>query len=613
MVELRADLMGIEPEEVATLVHGAKRTIVTCHTPHCEPIYRAALECGAWAIDIALETPDSTLQPLIDEAHKRGVKVILSHHYLFTPSLEELTQRAQEAITKGADIIKLITTATTTAEGLVPLELYKFYPADHLVAFAMGTQGAFTRRLSLLLGAPYTYVTPSKESATAKGQPTEEELRETLRGKLIEVDLPTDVDIPASKSEAQRAVVAATLADGDSTIENFPTCSDTLAALDLSRALGATVTHKDKSTIIIKGIGSQAIESRLGSDITTLSVGESALLARLILPLATSLLRSGEVTIEGCGTLLSRSLSETLTMLESFGAECKSNGGYLPVCITRGADIPADMELKGADSSQHLSGVMMASCLMDRDEMTRIIVHGAVSRPYIGLTAALMEQFGAIVTVGQGEPMIIDIEPEVYLPSEVRLQTDWSSAGYFAAAYAIAQSGLRQAECYTLGAQLGTWQGDEIVLMLLATSGANIEVDEVVEFRPSSRLSPILYDATHTPDLIPTLAIVALFAEGESVIGGLDRLLNKESNRVVSLVENLVAIGADVRIEDGALHIMGGAKLHAAPLRTYGDHRIAMAFTIAALFMDEKPTLDNTECVAKSFPTFFDLLRPKTK
>ena len=219
-----------------------------------------------------------------------------------------------------------------------------------------------------------------------------------------------------------------------------------------------------------------------------------------------------------------------------------------------------------------------------------------------------MEQFGAVVTIGNEEPMVIDIEPELYEPSEIKLHTEWSSAGYLAAAYAIAQSGYKPAERYTLGAQIGTWQGDEVVLMILSTSGAQIEINKRIEFLPSGRLSAFAYDATHTPDLIPTLAVVALFANGESVIGGLGRLLNKESNRVEAIVENLVAIGADVRIEGDRLHIIGGRKLHAAPIRTHGDHRIAMAFAVAALFMNERPTLDNTECVAKSFPDFFQIL-----
>jgi 3-phosphoshikimate 1-carboxyvinyltransferase len=320
------------------------------------------------------------------------------------------------------------------------------------------------------------------------------------------------------------------------------------------------------------------------------------------------------VVIEGRGTLLARGLKESIELAERFGSGCLSDNYHLPLTITRSAKLPTDIEIHTSDSSQCISGLMMASALIDRDEMTSIVVRDAVSRPYIGLTAEIMEQFGAIVTLREEEPLRIDIEPEPYTPTKIGLHTDWSSASYFAAAYAIAQSGHQRAERYTLEAQIGTTQADEVFLMLLDTMGARLVVGKKsVEFLPSGRLSAISYDATHTPDLIPTLAIVALFAEGESIIGGLQRLRNKESNRVESIVENLVAIGADVRIEGDRLHIVGSQSLHGAPLLTHGDHRIAMAFTVAALFMSDKPTLVGTLCVAKSFPEFFQILKHNNK
>lgn len=615
LVELRADLMGITPEQLVGLVAKVPRVIVTCHNPSAQEIYTTAIKAGVWGIDIALDTPSELLATLIRSAHRRGVKVILSHHYSTTPQLEELMAMARKSVELASDFTKIITTATTTAEALRPLELYKHLAPQRLIAFAMGEKGAFSRRLSLLLGAPYTYVAPTKESATAIGQPTEGELRESLgQGVSLEgLSLPESVTPPTSKSEAQRAILAATLAKGTSIIYNAHACEDTEAAIELSRTLGATISSEG-TTLTIEGPGAESISALLGGAISSIAVGESALLARLTIPIVASLLRSGSITIQGRGTLLNRSLKDAITLIERYGAVCSHTDYHLPITITRGADFPGDMELEGGDSSQSISGLMMASALIDRDEMTRIVVNGAVSRPYIVLTADIMEQFEGIVTPRNTEPMIIDIEPEPYQPTEITLHTDWSSAGYFAAAYAIAQSGYKVAERYRLQAELGTHQADEVLLMLLATSGANISVEEdMVEFLPSGRLTAFAYDATHTPDLIPTLAVVALFAEGESVIGGLGRLANKESNRLESLVENLVAIGAEVRIEAERLIIKGGKTLHAAPIRTHSDHRIAMAFTVAALFMEPRPRLDNAECVAKSFPQFFEILDNKTK
>ena len=611
LVELRADLMGLSAEGLGGLIGIAQREIVTCHQEDSAEIYRKAIECGAWGVDIDLKAACSkAMESLLEAARTKGTRLILSRHYNHTPTLEELLRVAKEAVAKGADIVKIVTTATTTAEALVPLKLYDHLPAERLVAFAMGPKGAFSRRLSLLRGAPYTYVAPDHGTVTAAGQPTKAEFTTLMKEGfgLDELTLPTSVTPPCSKSEAQRAILAAALSKGTSIIYNAHACDDTTSALLLAKALGAKVSRR-ATRLAIEGVGHEAISERLGTEITVLNVGESALLARLIIPLVATLLRSGKVCIEGRGTLLGRSLKESITLLEGYGASIAHNDYHLPLCIERSATLPCEMEIEGVGSSQIISGLMMASPLIDRDEMTHILVHDAVSRPYIGLTAEIMEQFGAIVTLRQEEPLRIDIEPEPYTPTKIRLHSDWSSASYFAAAYAIAQSGHQRAERYTLEAHIGTTQADEVFLMLLDTMGARLEVStKSVEFLPSERLSAISYDATHTPDLIPTLAIVALFAEGESVIGGVERLENKESDRLESLVENLVAIGADIHIEEGKLHIRGGRPLKAAPIRTHNDHRIAMAFAVAALFMEQRPRLDNQECVAKSFPTFFKIL-----
>ena len=615
LVELRADLMGLSAPQVAELVGVARRAIVTCHSDNSKEIYLAAIEAGVWAVDMELESPEEFLTELILKAHARGTKVILSHHHSSTPSLQELIAEAQRALNLGADIAKIITTATSTAEGLAPLELYKHFAPQSLIAFAMGLHGAFSRRASLLLGAPYTYVALDREHTTAVGQPTAEELSLALTsGHSLEgIALPASLTPPSSKSEAQRAILAAALAKGTSVIHRLHACEDTEAAIALAESLGAECTLSGTKLTVV-GRGAREIAQQLGSTIQSLNVGESALLCRLTIPIVATLLQRGSVEIVGRGSLLARSQKESIQTIEHFGAEVRHTGYTLPLTITHGCTLPTEIELEGGDSSQTISGVMMAAPLIDRDEMTHLQVLGAVSRRYLSLTADIMEQFGCYLTVGEEEPMAIDIEPELYQPSEVWLNADWSSAGYFAAAYAIAQSGHLQAERYTIKGKIGTWQGDEVLLMLLSIAGANIAIGKsTVEFLPSGGLSAITYDATHTPDLIPTLAIVALFAKGESVIGGLHRLANKESNRTESLVENLVAIGGDVWIDGDRLHIVGGHTLRPAPILTHGDHRIAMAFAVAALFMEQRPTLDNIHCVAKSFPRFFGLLNNKTK
>ncbi len=613
LVELRSDLMGIEPEEVATLVEHAERAIVTCHSAnlaHTERVYSVAIECGAWAVDIAHTMENSARDRLVDMAHKAGTKVILSHHFTTTPSFEELRGLAERLLAEGCDIAKIITTATSTAEALVPLGLYEHFAADKIVAFAMGEAGAFTRRLSLLRGAPHTYAAPSAEERTATGQPTIEELRESLtEGESLEgYTLPHTVTPPSSKSKAQRAIILGALASGTTTIENYTPCGDTIAAERVAEALGAKILHPTPTTLQVEGIGTNRIQQVAQEIVPKLEVGESALLARMALPIVALHFGKGEVL--GGGTLPTRSLAGDIATLCRYGAECKSNGGRVPIVILSGARISEHIVLDGSHSSQSITGWMVALGAMGGHY--KLEVTNPTSYPYIALSAKMLEQFGVNINITNGDNLaIIDITSEGYRATNVRLSADWSGAAYFATAYAIAQSGRAQRkEGYTLRAHIGTLQADERVVDILRSVGAQIEQrEEGLRFMPSEELGAFACDATDSPDLIPTLAVLALFCKGTSRIGGLHRLANKESNRAVAAVECLAALGAHLRIEGDELVIEGGCELHPAPLRSHSDHRIAMAMSVVSLFMTVKPTIDTIGCVAKSYPNFFEQLR----
>ncbi len=616
LVELRCDLMGLEEELLGELVPLAERVIVTCHDGQesCrERLYRKAIEARVWAVDIALDMPQGLRERLIESAHNGGVRVILSHHFPHTPPLEELIHTTRQALNLGADIAKIITTAHTTAEALIPLGLYDHFDGERLVAFAMGTAGRFTRRTSLLLGAHHTYVAPSEGLPTAAGQPTKEEMEGELSATypLEACSLPEVITPPSSKSQAQRAIVLAALASGTTQLDNFTLCGDSQSALSLVESLGARVTLDDRR-VTIEGIGREGMSTAL-AHIQRLHVGESALLARLTMPLAAMLLTPGRsIEIEAEGTLLRRPMDSTLRSLSELGAEVDVAAATLPIELGGGLRLGRAITIEGSHSSQFISGVMIAATLATKP--TTIEITNAVSRPYLHLTAESLREFGAEVEIlesaDQSRGMSIRIAPATLRGRRLTLQTDWSAAGYFAAAFAIAQSGFGVRERYTLCAQRGTRQADEQILQLLIDSGAVVEEDtEGIHLLPSAPLRGFEFDATDAPDLIPTLAVVALYASGYSHIGGIGRLAGKESNRTEALLETLLALGAEVAIEGDRMVIRGGCRLHAAPLATHSDHRIAMAQAIIGLFMSERPRLDDVACVAKSFPTFFSILK----
>ena len=613
LVELRCDLMGTSAAELAEIIPQAKRVIVTCHegdNDHIESIYRTAILAGVWAVDMALTMPSELRQRLTEEAQRAGVKVIISHHYSTTPSIEELVTKANEAFVQGCDIAKIITTATTTAEALVPLGLYDHCPKGAIIAFAMGSAGVFSRRLSLLMGAPHTYAAPSDKERTAVGQPTAEWLRRSFEGTPLRSSTipPRSVAPPSSKSEAQRAIILATLCQGVTTIENYSPCGDTLAAEEVAKALGAKITHPSLDTLRIEGVGTDGVRTALQHP-TTLPIGESALLARLTMPLVALLCDKEPITLQGSGTLCGRDFGSDIATLTTYGAHCSSAEGKMPITILSPIKPATTIAIDGSGSSQSVSGWMVALGAIGGSHT--IEVANATSRPYISLTANIMEHFGASVEmVDCAGKLTIKITSRGYTPTSLTLSADWSGAAYFAVAYAIAQSGRAVAERYTLRATIGTSQADEAILDILHSVGAKIAIEErEVRFMPSERLRAFRYDASDTPDLIPTLAILALFCEGISRIGGVHRLANKESNRTEAIVENLLALGARVAIENDELVIEGVATLHPAPLRSHNDHRMVMAMAIVSLFMEHAPTIDCVACVAKSYPYFFEQLK----
>ena len=636
MVELRADLAGFSPAEVSEVVKQHPNVMITWHTtpeskPEAERAVEAALAAGARWVDVEIHATEGYRERIIAKAHSMGAKVIISYHnYSATPSLEELIATTERCFSLGADIAKVITTAHTTAEGATIATLYNHFQSDRLIAFAMGAEGVFTRRLSLLLGAPWTYVAPTAELATAPGQFTAEALGAILSGgvPLALPALPCRVTIPATKSAAQRAIVCAMLAEGVSEVEGFAACGDSLGALRVAEALGCKVEQQGDTLRITSG-GAQQIRQILNRPNVTIDTAESGLLTRLLLPLVAALTDHNEVHIMGHGTLPQRSLAESVEALRSVGAEVRGSGAdgcHIPM-VVGGPIRERNITIDGSRSSQVASGLMMALPLLPAG--TSLTIDNPTSLPYLHLTEQVMGSFGCVLTRREVPGGLqYTLAPQAhYTPTSLRLESDWSSAGYFAAAYALAQSGeaggrLQGGE-YTLeGMSRGTAQADEIIIDILKGCGANIvESEGAIRFLPSAVLTPMEVDASNFPDLVPTLAVVALFTNGTSRIGGLHRLGAKESNRTEALFCELKALRARITIEGDSFVIEGthsgeGYALHAplggAPLRSYGDHRMVMSLAIVSLFMGTPLAIDSTSAVGKSFPAFFDKFNTKS-
>ena len=392
---------------------------------------------------------------------------------------------------------------------------------------------------------------------------------------------------PSSKSLAIRAIVAAMLADGTSILKNPSRCDDALAAIKIAEYFGSDFWLEDDILTIIGGAASHE---------TLINCGESGLLARLMIPLAA--LCSDEITITGEGTLLKRKLGNIAGPLQNFGVKCSTNNGFLPVKV-KGPIRGGKVEVDGSESSQFISGLLMALPLASND--SEVFVHDLKSRPYIDLTIDLLKKFNIKIENRDYQHFKIQGNQK-YKAADIELEGDWSGAAFLLVAAAI------NGEVILKGLNQFSEQADRNILVALADAGVQLKQEngEISVFK--SPLSAFEFDATHCPDLFPPLAVLAAACDGVSKIKGVERLHNKESNRGLTLQEELGKLGIEI-ILDGSLMLVKGGKIKGGTVFSHHDHRIAMAAAVAGLIAEEPVIIQRAECVSKSWPSFFDDLK----
>ena len=394
---------------------------------------------------------------------------------------------------------------------------------------------------------------------------------------------------PCSKSYAQRALAAALLASGRTTLRGIELCRDTRSAIEAIRTLGARVEIKDDNTLIIDG--------GLKPTANTLNVGESGLAARLFTPIAA--LGGEAMRIEGEGTLRHRPMAMMVEPLRTLGVEVRDGGGRLPIEVhgpIKGGRVVVD----GSISSQFITGLLIALPCAKSD--TTIEVRDAVSTPYIDMTLETLERFGVEVMHNEGDYSEFYIEGnQILKPVDYTIESDWSAAAFIMVAAAIA------GEVTVRNISTLSRQADTLVCRALERAGASIIIEEgaiTVAHRP---LEAFTFDATNSPDLFPALVALAAAADGVSTIRGIERLRGKESDRGEVLREEYRKLGIDIELDydENVMRVVGG-EVHAAKVDSHDDHRIAMSLAITALRLDEEVIIKNRECVAKSYPSFFE-------
>ena len=637
MAEIRLDRCSLTDDEIDTCFESDVPLVATCRVSDimaadpslseikaasiCENRLCRAVKAGARYVDVEIEAPKYMSKRVRACAGEYGSVFIKSYHdFNGTDSYEALKALVEKCMHIGADIVKIVTAAKNPEDADRVLRLYDEFAPGRLIAFSMGEAGRESRLRCLAKGSPYTYAALTEDDAAAPGQWSADAMASALYGSRRFID--AAVAIPSSKSFAQRAIIAAALADGVSHLSGYTPCGDNEAAVSVARDLGAEV-NANGSGLEIRGIAA----SPGCIDINALHTGESGLLTRLMIPLLPMISKS-PVRITGEKTLLDRPLKGAEEMMSAFGVNMENESGdcRIPLTVT-GPLHSGQAEISGRYGSQLISGLLMALPLADK--YSKVTVREPKSIPYMFITLDVMKKFGVRVgneMMGDREfvesggdwslcsEMLFKVKGgQRYKAADFAIEGDWSSAANFLVAGALF------GKVEISGLDTASLQADLSIMDILMEAGASLS-------QTGDHLGPVTVqrapltafdvDASNCPDLFPIISVLAAFCQGTSHIYGTDRRANKESDRGQAILDMLLKMGVNASIEKNTLIIEGhslasrlleGNLLKGGRYTSSHDHRMAMALKVAEMGADGPVEIDDTACVAKSFPTFFDL------
>jgi len=402
-----------------------------------------------------------------------------------------------------------------------------------------------------------------------------------------------EVAVPGSKSYTHRILIASALSDGVCRIENALICEDTLLTMEALRQMGIQINEESGNQLLVYG-GSGALRPKRDR----IYLGNSGTSMRLLTAVAA--LGRGTVTLFGTDRMGRRPIQDLIDALAQIGVRVFSTNrnGCPPVAIKGDTVNGGAVAINCRASSQYLSALLLIAPYAVRG-LDIAVTEGPVSRPYVDMTVAVMADFGVAVN-REGYHRFQVAGKQIYHAGAHVVEPDGSQAGYFWAAAAICGTEIK-----VKGVTEASHQGDVRFAKLLESMGCKMvaQPDGISICGGDLRAAEI--DMNDMPDMVPTLAVVAAFAEGTTVIKNVSHLKSKESDRLTSVVNELVKMGVDARCSDDELIVTGG-RPHGAEIETYGDHRIAMSFAVTGL-VTPGIVIRGENCVEKSFPDFWNV------
>lgn len=406
----------------------------------------------------------------------------------------------------------------------------------------------------------------------------------------------TEVDIPGSKSVTHRALIAASLAEGESLLKDCLICEDTLHTLKALRELEIPISVKD-ADVIVSGTGGEFAPI---SDKKEVYMGNSGTSYRLFL--TTAALAHGEILLTGTPRMQERPIGALVEALKQLGVEATYVGqkDFPPVLIRAKGISGGSAEIEGAQSSQYVSSLLLSGPYAEKEVEIRVTGR-LVSQPYVDITLDVMKTFGVSV-VRDGYLYFKIPAGQRYHACRFQIDGDVSSASYFWAAAAVTGGSILTKNIHPHA----TRQGDIGLLDILESMGCHVERRPDGVLVRGDILSGIDVDMSSMPDMVPTLAAVALFAEGKTGIRNVSHLRHKESDRLQAIALEWERLGGRVEETDDGINIYGGGHLSGAVVDPHNDHRLAMSLAVIGLRVSGI-SIKNETCVDKSFPGFWDL------
>lgn len=407
------------------------------------------------------------------------------------------------------------------------------------------------------------------------------------------------VTLPGSKSQSIRALILATLARGESHINNLLRCDDTDDAVAACRSLGAKITLNGTAAVV----DSPGVP--FSGDVSQVFTGNSGITTRFILPLLGFRPDGAAPITLDCGLQMrARPIQPLVTALRQLGMQIEycAQEETLPITVSgqlRGGRVDVD-----GLTSQYTSALLLSLPCAPHD--STITVHDLHERPYVEMTLQWLRMLGIQYNHERHGVDDVFLIPgnQHYAPFQTTISGDFSSASTL-----IAAACLIPGTVHLSGLDMNDPQGDKRLIPILQQMGASITVTpNTLMIEGGNPLHGIHIDANDVPDLLPALAVVGAFAQGETLLYNVAQARIKETDRIHSMADGLVRMGADITPQLDGLVIRGGQPLLGTSVNGYGDHRTVMALSVAGMLAAGTTTISTAEAIDKTFPEFVTLM-----